>query len=93
MRDAHIMAMQEANSRRNGLVLAQFEFLKTRQEAFELVLRVSTWRDRLKWALAPAFLLAAVDAAQQVLLEKARHDLEAASAKARIAVVPGAVIR
>lgn len=94
MRDGAIHAMQQANGKRSALLLGQFEFLQTRQEAYERVLRVSKLRDRIKWVIWPAQLLAVVDAVQLTLLDKNRKALEAAAAKPKIEVVgAGALVK
>jgi hypothetical protein len=76
MRDERIMAMDAVRSQREGLLLAQFEFLKTRQEAFEMVLVAAPWYIRFAWALWPVDLLRAVDARQTILIEKAEADMQ-----------------
>ena len=90
MRDAAIIEMDRRNTKRDGLILAQFEFLKTRQEAAELLLQSSGWRDRLRWALWPAGFLTSLDRVQGALLEESKAALAAASAKSKIQVVPAA---
>ena len=88
MRDGQIMAMQQrtgqAIAARDSLLLAQFEFLRTRQEAFERVLKVSTLRDRIGWALFPLDLLKVVDVVQLSLLQQAQKSLAEAAAKPHI---------
>lgn len=88
MRDASILKMHEANGRRSALLLEQFEFLQTRQEAFESVLKASSFGRRLKWLLWPDRLLRVVDAVQRVLLDQHRRAYaEAAEAAAKPKVV------
>lgn len=96
MRDEKIFQMQQANATRSALILRQFMFLKTRQEAFEKVLTGSTFRERLRWSADPAVLLKSVDGMQKRLLaiEQAKFDEAAAEAqKPKIEVVkdPGIV--
>lgn len=88
MRDATIMAMQAKATMRDGLLLAQFEFLKTRQHAAELIFKRSRWIDRLRWALKPAEFLHEVDQEQQRMLQEADRKMAEAKAKAKIQVVP-----
>lgn len=88
MRDGALHQMQAANAKRSALLLGQFEFLQTRQEAFERVLKVSRWHDRLRWAVQPALLLALVDAVQNNLLELHRSQLQEQALKTHIQRVP-----
>lgn len=84
MRDGQILAMQHQSARRDSLMFAQFEFLKTRQEAFEMVLKVSTIWQRLRWAFDPIQILTVVDAVQMQLLNEAKRQMQAASKKNKI---------
>jgi hypothetical protein len=91
MRDGTILKMQQANARRSALMLQQFEFLQTRQQAEEGVIKASTVWQRLRWVVQPARFFAVVDAVQLNLLEKARREYEAAASKTKIEVVPAGV--
>lgn len=84
MRDATISRMHDANARRESLILAQLEFLKARQQAFERVVSVSSLRDRLRWLWNPAYLTAVVDAVQRNLMDEARRKMAEAAAKPHI---------
>lgn len=79
--------MDSIRSKREGLILAQFEFLKTRQEAMERVLTVAPWYLRLSWALWPSDFLRAVDAVQMALIEQSKADMKKAAAP-KIETVP-----
>lgn len=83
MRDGQIFAMQEASARRSGLLLGQFSFLETRQRAFEIVCKSSTFRQRLAYFFSPASFIEAVDALQLTLLEQERAKMVAAQEKAK----------
>ncbi len=87
MRDGSIVAMQNANAKRSALLLGQFEFLQTRQEAFERVISVSKWYDRVKWIFKPDLLLAVVDAVQMNLIQQNKRKLDEAAAKPKIDIV------
>ena len=87
MRDSAIIDMQRESAARDGLILRQFNFLKTRQEAFERVLKVSKFTDRLRWAVFPLDFLAVVDAVQMKLLDDAHKQMAAAAAKPKIEIV------
>lgn len=91
MRDATIIAEMRNNAKRGGLLLAQFEYLKTRQEAGEVLLASSTWKDRLRWAIWPVLFLQALEGVQNHLLEQSRKALDESAAKAKIQIVPGGV--
>lgn len=69
MRDNLIYAQHEANARRNALLFEQFEFLNTRQEAFERVIRTSTLRNRLLFMFKPTVFFQVVDAVQRSMLQ------------------------
>lgn len=90
MRDSTAYQMQAANAKRNALLLSQHEFLKTRQEAFEQVLKNGGAWARFGWMLKPKTLLDAVDAVQMLLLDEAKRRIEAAAeaqkAKSRLVV-------
>ena len=86
MRDAHIVAMQQANGRRSMLLFDQFEFLKTRQEAYDTVLSLSRLRDRIRWFLNPEYFIGAVNNVQQILLQEAAKKAAAAAAKANLSL-------
>lgn len=84
MRDTAIASMHQQNGRRAALLLGQHEWLRCRQDAFEAVLKVSTWRDRLLWIFKPLDLLTVVDAVQMKMMRDARAQLEAAASKPHI---------
>lgn len=87
MRDGAIVGMQQANARRSALLLGQFEFLQTRQEAFERVISVSKWHDRVRWIFQPDLMLRVVDAVQLNLIEQGKKKLAEAASKPQIKVV------
>jgi hypothetical protein len=86
MRDFRVFQMQEANAKRTALLLGQFQFIKTRQEAFERVLKASNVMDRIRWAFFPSHFLQVVDGVQRNLLDAANRALEAAASKVHIEV-------
>lgn len=91
MRDQTVIRMQQGNAKRSALLLAQFEFLKTRQEAFERVAAASTVLQRLAWALWPAEFIAAADRVQLKLLQESRRKMAEAAqeaAKPKIITAP-----
>ena len=90
MRDATVLEMHHANAKRDALLYRQFEFLRTRQEAAERVLRVSKFWYRVKWVIWPTNFIQVVDAVQRVLLDQAAKDMREAAAKPNIQVVHGA---
>lgn len=79
MRDNVIMHMQESNARRSMMLLKQFEFLNTRQLAYESVL--STRWAMFKAILDPLWLKREVDAQQLLLLSECKKQMEGAKAK------------
>lgn len=87
MRDGSIFQMHQANARRNALLLGQFEFLQTRQEALERVIRKASWWDRLNWIISVEGLFRVVDALQINLLNERRQQLEKVAAKPHIEVI------
>lgn len=92
MRDGAIIAMQQQNAKRGGLLLAQFEYLKTRQEALEVAeMSVSRWT-RVLWFVQPARKWAFIDALQAELIEQSKAEMAQASAKAKIQIVPAASV-
>lgn len=90
MREREIYQLQANAAKRASLLLAQFEFLQTRQEAFERVISVSKWHDRVKWIFKPDAMLAVVDAVQINLMNANKKKLAEAAAKPKIDIV-GAV--
>jgi hypothetical protein len=92
MRDAAILDMQQKNARRSGLMLAQFEVLKVRQDAGDLLLQATTLKDRLIWALWPAVYFKARAGVEQQLLTQARAQMSAAAARDKIQIVPAATV-
>lgn len=89
MRDGQIMQMQAVGAQRDALILGQFQFLQTRQQAMERVLQVSSLMDRLRWLWDPSLLKEVVDAVQIELLKREKAELEAAMKKKKIEVVGG----
>jgi hypothetical protein len=89
VREAEIRAMQEANGRRSWLILSQFEFLKTRQEAFERVWKTSTFVNRLRWFWNPAALMKVVDTVHAVLLNESKRQIQEAAKKPKLTVLSG----
>ena len=87
MREGEMYRIQAASAKRSALLLGQFEFLQTRQEAFERVLSVSRWHDRVKWIFKPDILLAVVDAVQLNLMAQNKAKLDEQSKKPHIQVV------
>ena len=78
--------MHEANAKRNALLLGQFEFLQTRQEAFERLLKVSSIIDRVRWLFNVNSFITTVDAIQVNLLNERKARLEAAQTKGKLKV-------
>lgn len=72
MRDGAILAIQKVNASRDALMFEQFEFLETRQEAFERLAKVSSLWCRLLWLLWPRDLLDAADGVQVALIQSRR---------------------
>lgn len=89
MRDAAIIAAQSVARKRDGLILAQFEFLETRQRAYESVLYESRLWDRVRWFFWPDEQKKVVDAVQQVLIEDSKAALAQAHARGQIQRVNG----
>lgn len=87
MRNSQVVAMQQVNVRRDAILMRQFQFLKTRQEAFEQVLRCSNFKQRLRWLVWPGTLFPVVDAVQVKLVQAEQAQMEAAAAKPQIQVV------
>lgn len=87
MRETETYRLQAASAKRASLLLGQFEFLQTRQEAFERVISVSKWYDRVKWIFRPDALLAIVDAVQINLMNQHKAALAEQAAKPKIDVV------
>lgn len=87
MREREQYQMAAKAAKRASLLLAQHEFLQTRQEAFERVISVSRWHDRVKWIFKPDAMLAVVDAVQINLMNANKRKLAEAAAKPKIQVV------
>ncbi len=85
MRDNTIRQMEHNNAKRSQLLLDQFEFLQTRMEAVERLVKVSTLRARIVWLFSPAQFLRAVDAIHLNLMSANRAMVEAEKAKVKIA--------
>ena len=79
MRDDQINRMHEANFRRVMLLLKQFEFLETRNRAYEEVLSTRWARIMAIWD--PEWLKRAVDNRQKELLAECARKFEAAKTK------------
>ena len=88
MREQEVYRLQAANAKRAALLLGQFEFLQTRQEAMERVERKSNLWDRLKRMWNPEFYWVVVDAVQKNLLEARQKRWEQVSQKPDIKIVP-----
>lgn len=88
MRDATILGMQQKAARRTGLLLAQFEVLKIRQDATDLLKQSSSLKDRIIWLLWPAVWFKARKGVEEQLLSMARAKMSAAAAKEKIQIVP-----
>jgi hypothetical protein len=86
MRDAQIIQMHQRQGRREGLILAQLEYLKTRQEAMERVEQVTPWYMRVWFAFFPRRRWQTIEAVQDALLDQSRAELSEAAAKAKVAV-------
>ena len=88
MREAQLYAMHEASARRMQLLFQQVEFLKTRQEAFERMIKVTTVWQKLKFAFFPEHFFLVWNAVHTNLLNEAKAQMEALQAKPKIEVVP-----
>lgn len=84
MRDLEIHRMNAFNAKRMGLILAQLEFVKTRQEARENVMLSSSLWLRMRFFWNPRLEKAIVDAVQRRLLDQAAEEMEAASNRSKI---------
>lgn len=91
MRDATINDMHQQNAKRNMLMLRQFAFLKTRQEAMEQVLLRSSFLKRLSYLWDVQRFFKTVDGTQMILLQKEQEKViaaaEAQKVKSKIKVV------
>lgn len=83
MRESEIRIMQQQNAARSGLILSQFQFLKTRQQAFEMVFKASSLFDRVLWLFRPFSFVEAVDAVHLSLLKEEKARVDAAVEKAK----------
>jgi hypothetical protein len=86
MRDAQLHSMHHAIARRTALLLAQLEFLETRQEAMDRLLKVSKFIDRLGWIWSPLKFLQVLDATQLILMQQRRDQRAKIAAKPKIYV-------
>lgn len=86
MRDQTIYEQQRANFKRFSLLLGQFEFLQTRQEAMERVLKSASWWDRINFIFSVSGFFRVVDSVQISLLNKRRQEMEAAASKPHIQI-------
>lgn len=83
MREAEIRAIQARSAKRDMLILNQYEFLETRQRAFENILEnLSIW-DRLMILMGRQSLKELIDTAHILLYRDAQKEREAATEKAR----------
>ncbi len=87
MRDASIVAMQNANARRSVLLFGQFEFLQTRLEAIEKVFVHATLWDRFKFLLDSTMFFRRVDALQMLAIEANKKKLAEVAQKPDIKIV------
>jgi hypothetical protein len=87
MREAEVRSMHEANARRNALLFSQWEFLKTRQEAFEIALKASSLMARIKWFFSPQKMIGIIDKIQLGLLAEGQKKAQDAAAKPKLTVV------
>lgn len=81
MREFEVRAMHEADARRMSLILRQFEFMKTRFDAYETVLSSRKAMFRALWN--PAWLRRAVDAVQATYLNMIDEQRKAAAEKVK----------
>lgn len=88
MRDGAILEMQRKNAKRSGLLLAQFEMLKIRQDAVDLLAQSSSLKDRLIWLVWPVVYFKAREGVERQLLAQARSKMATAAAREKIQVVP-----
>jgi hypothetical protein len=84
MRDGAILAMQRANVKRDGVMIAQHQLLRSTQEATEIVLAGSTLWQRMRWLLWPEQYVAAVHAVALHLIDEAKAEMADTAAKAKI---------
>lgn len=87
MRDNKIYQMNESNFRRVLLLFRQFEFLNTRQLAFEQVL--STRMNMLKAIWNPEWFRGEVDSRQKELLAACKEEEKKARMQTKIIAVAG----
>jgi hypothetical protein len=87
MRDGQIFAMHQSAAKRDGLLLAQFHFLKTRELAATNLIKFSTLKQRLTWLLNPLSFLDALDGEQKKLLAVAAEQMQTATEKSKIKIV------
>jgi len=85
------MQMHRANTKRDALLFSQFEFLKTRQEAAEMLFLHSTIWNRLTWLINPARFKRFVDMMQASLMQNARREMAEAAEKPRIEIARGPI--
>lgn len=85
MRDDQISAMHTANYRRIELLLRQFEFVQTRQVAYEETLN-TTWK-RIKAIFAPDWAKRMVDNRQLELLAKCKEEMRKAQMTPKLVAV------
>lgn len=88
MRDERIYQMNESNFRRVMLLLRQFEFLNTRQLAFEQILS-SGWKMRLIALFSFESFIRLVDNRQKELLAACKEEEKKARMMPKIIAVSG----
>lgn len=89
MRDAAIYEMHQAGAVRSALLFNQFEFLMTRQQAYEAVTS-SRWL-MLRAFLSPKWLKRTLDATQARLIQQSREKMREIQAKPKLAVPAGVI--
>ena len=83
MRDGQIISMQQVNARRDALILRQWEFLETRQRAFESVVRNAGFWAKVRYFFNTPSFLNKVDSVQMALLQEAKRMADAAAQRVR----------
>lgn len=82
MRDKTIEMMHQATAQRSMMLLQQFGMLKARQDALDIVVRDSTFLQRVGWVFSVARFTSVVDHIELKLLQAAQKEVqEAAEAK------------
>lgn len=86
MRDSTISLEMAKAQRRDGIALAQHQFLKTEIAAMKAVLTDSTLLQRIAWLFAPALYLKACDESHKRILTGVRDAMGAESAARKLGV-------